>query len=242
MIKAVEPSRLGSGGRRAVEIRQMSRRYTSLRRHLLADTVSHPDSFGKIVTRSRRMQAIFVFIESIAPSAPTCCCPPTPASCWPPTASCPSWYGAGSPAATSTTGSKLTRSVSRRRAQRPGDRPRRRATLRAGAPVRPVQRDDAGFAAEKAGGGRRVRLYPQRRRTLRARKPARLDGAGGARPGRYPEAGRAAQPRRGAQGAGAGADSTCTPSTIPLVFLYDAINPRLSAQHNMIYADNRSYF
>lgn len=71
MIKAVEPSRLVSGVQRAIEIRQLARRYTDLRRHLLADKVGNPKAFERIITRNHRMQAIFVFIESIAPTAET---------------------------------------------------------------------------------------------------------------------------------------------------------------------------
>jgi two-component system nitrogen regulation response regulator GlnG len=71
MIKVVEPSRLISGIRRAVEMRQLNRRYTTLRRHLLSDELSNPAAFAGILTRNRRMQAIFLFIEAIAPTAET---------------------------------------------------------------------------------------------------------------------------------------------------------------------------
>jgi DNA-binding NtrC family response regulator len=71
MVKAVEPSRLVSGVRRAIELRQLSRRYSTLRESLLADKLSHPDAFESIVTRNRRMQAIFAFSESIAESDET---------------------------------------------------------------------------------------------------------------------------------------------------------------------------
>jgi DNA-binding NtrC family response regulator len=71
MVKAVEPSRLISGIRRAVEMRQLSRDYDSLRSRLLADEIQHPEAFARIVTRNRRMHGIFVFIESIAPTAET---------------------------------------------------------------------------------------------------------------------------------------------------------------------------
>jgi DNA-binding NtrC family response regulator len=69
MVKAVEPSRLVSGLRRAIEMRQLSRRYTKLRVRMMADEISHPETFIKFVTHNRRMQAIFVFIESIAPTS-----------------------------------------------------------------------------------------------------------------------------------------------------------------------------
>ncbi len=71
MVKAVEPSRLVSGIRRAVEMRQLSRDYDNLRTRLLADEIQRPEAFARIVTRNRRMHGIFVFIESIAPTAET---------------------------------------------------------------------------------------------------------------------------------------------------------------------------
>ncbi len=71
MIKAVEPSRLIGGLRRAIELRQLSRRYNNLREHLFADEILHPEAFSKIVTKNRKIQAGFVFVEAIAPSAET---------------------------------------------------------------------------------------------------------------------------------------------------------------------------
>jgi DNA-binding NtrC family response regulator len=71
MVKAVEPSRLISGVRRAMEVRRLSRRYSALRDSLLAEGLSRPETFRHIVTRNRRMQAIFQYIESIAPTSET---------------------------------------------------------------------------------------------------------------------------------------------------------------------------
>lgn len=71
MVKAVEPSRLVSGVKRAIEMRCLERRYSSLKAHLLSDAVAHPEAFTRIVTASPHMEAIFRFIESIAPSRET---------------------------------------------------------------------------------------------------------------------------------------------------------------------------
>ncbi len=71
MIKAVEPSRLISGLRRAIELRQLSRRYSDLRERMLADKIRQPEAFTKIISQNRKMQANFVFVEAIAPSAET---------------------------------------------------------------------------------------------------------------------------------------------------------------------------
>ena len=71
MVKAVEPNRLTSGIRRAVEMRRLARRYDSLRERLLAEKLSHPEHFRQIITRNNRIQSIFRFIESIAPTSET---------------------------------------------------------------------------------------------------------------------------------------------------------------------------
>jgi DNA-binding NtrC family response regulator len=71
MIKAVEPNRLTSGIQRAIEMRRLARRYDSLREHLLAEKLKSPQTFSPIITRDPRVQAIFRFIESIAPTQET---------------------------------------------------------------------------------------------------------------------------------------------------------------------------
>ena len=71
MVKAVEPSRLISGVQRAIELRGISRRYTNLRKRMMADEVRHPETFEPIVTQNQRMKTLFVFVESIAPTAET---------------------------------------------------------------------------------------------------------------------------------------------------------------------------
>jgi len=71
MVKAVEPNRLTSGIQRAVEMRRLARRYSSLRERLLAEKLRSPEHFSPIITRNPRVQAIFRFIESIAPTSET---------------------------------------------------------------------------------------------------------------------------------------------------------------------------
>ncbi|MBN2553013.1 MAG: sigma-54-dependent Fis family transcriptional regulator [Spirochaetales bacterium] len=71
MVKAVEPNRLTSGVQRAIEMRRLARRYNALREGMLAEKLSHPEHFRSILTRNPRMQAIFRFIESIAPTSET---------------------------------------------------------------------------------------------------------------------------------------------------------------------------
>jgi DNA-binding NtrC family response regulator len=71
MVKVVEPSRLVGGLRRAIDLHRLEVRYGDLRQRLLADRLAHPEAFRSIVTRDGRMQGIFTFIESIAPTAET---------------------------------------------------------------------------------------------------------------------------------------------------------------------------
>jgi DNA-binding NtrC family response regulator len=71
MVKAVEPNRLTSGIRRAVEMRRLARRYSSLRERLMAEKLEFPEHFSGIITRNPRIQSIFRFIESIAPTSET---------------------------------------------------------------------------------------------------------------------------------------------------------------------------
>jgi DNA-binding NtrC family response regulator len=66
MVKAVEENRLVSGVRRAVEYRELKREYRELRRKLLSDKLSNPEAFSHLITQDRKMQSIFLFVESIA--------------------------------------------------------------------------------------------------------------------------------------------------------------------------------
>ncbi len=68
MVKAVEESRLISGVKRAVEIRQLRRQYGDLRTKLLDDKLQYPEAFSHIISQSRKMQSIFLFVESVAQS------------------------------------------------------------------------------------------------------------------------------------------------------------------------------
>lgn len=71
MVKPVEPSRLASGVRRAVEMRALSRRYGALRERLLSERLEHPEAFAAIVTASRRMQAVLALADALAATEET---------------------------------------------------------------------------------------------------------------------------------------------------------------------------
>ena len=66
MVKPVEESRLVSGVKRAIELRELKREYSDLRRRFLRDRLSNPEVFSHIVTQDRKMHSIFLYLESIA--------------------------------------------------------------------------------------------------------------------------------------------------------------------------------
>jgi DNA-binding NtrC family response regulator len=68
MVKPVEKSRLISGVKRAVEIRELQRENQLLRSHVLSDRLEHPEAFSEIITNSPMLRSIFQYIESISMS------------------------------------------------------------------------------------------------------------------------------------------------------------------------------
>jgi DNA-binding NtrC family response regulator len=68
MVKPVEKSRLISGVKRAIELRELQRENKSLRAHVLSDRLEHPEAFTEIVTNSPMMRSVFQYIEAISSS------------------------------------------------------------------------------------------------------------------------------------------------------------------------------
>jgi DNA-binding NtrC family response regulator len=68
MVKPVEKSRLISGVKRAVEIRELQRENQLLRAHVLSDQLEHPEAFSEVITNSPMLRSIFQYIESISMS------------------------------------------------------------------------------------------------------------------------------------------------------------------------------
>jgi DNA-binding NtrC family response regulator len=66
MVKPVEKSRLISGVKRAIEIRELQRENKWLRAHVLSDELEHPEVFSEIITNSPTMKSIFQYIEAIS--------------------------------------------------------------------------------------------------------------------------------------------------------------------------------
>ena len=68
MVKPLEKSRLISGVRRAIEIRELQRENQLLRAHVLSDQLEHPEAFSEIITNSGTMRSIFQYMEAISNS------------------------------------------------------------------------------------------------------------------------------------------------------------------------------
>jgi DNA-binding NtrC family response regulator len=66
MVKPVEKSRLISGLKRAIEIRELQRENRLLKAHVLSDQLEHPEAFSEIVTNHGTMRSIFQYIEAIS--------------------------------------------------------------------------------------------------------------------------------------------------------------------------------
>ena len=66
MVKPVEKSRLISGVKRAIEIRELQRENRLLKARVLSDQLQHPEAFSEIVTRHGTMRSIFQYIEAIS--------------------------------------------------------------------------------------------------------------------------------------------------------------------------------
>ncbi len=69
MVKPVEPMRLVSGVRRALEVRGLRRECDALRDHMLAKELADPTAFAHLVTANPRMVNLFHYIEAIAPAS-----------------------------------------------------------------------------------------------------------------------------------------------------------------------------
>ncbi|MBF0178887.1 MAG: sigma-54-dependent Fis family transcriptional regulator [Magnetococcales bacterium] len=69
LIKPAENSRFISCVRRAMEVRSLQREVGTLKHYLLEDQLQHAEAFAAIITKSRKMRAVFQYVEAIAPSS-----------------------------------------------------------------------------------------------------------------------------------------------------------------------------
>jgi len=68
LTKPVDPNRLVASVRKALQVSELGNQNRILRDYLLADRLRNPDAFAGIVTNSKKMRAIFQYIEAIASS------------------------------------------------------------------------------------------------------------------------------------------------------------------------------
>ena len=68
LVKPVEESRFISSVQKALDLRDLQQEITSLKQHLLTGELENEAAFSLIITRSKKMRAIFQYIESIAKS------------------------------------------------------------------------------------------------------------------------------------------------------------------------------
>jgi DNA-binding NtrC family response regulator len=68
LVKPVEESRFLSSIHKVLEVTYLKDEITSLKRHLLSGELEHRDAFTGIITNSKKMLAIFKYIEAIAES------------------------------------------------------------------------------------------------------------------------------------------------------------------------------
>jgi two-component system nitrogen regulation response regulator GlnG len=69
LVKPVDEARLAGAVRRAIEIGQVRRENSLLKKALLSGELEHPEAFAAIVTQSPGMRSIFQYAEAIASSS-----------------------------------------------------------------------------------------------------------------------------------------------------------------------------
>jgi len=65
-VKPVDSTTLVNGIRRAMELSEIRRENTLLKRHLLSPRLLHPEAFAEIITGNREMLALFQYVEAVA--------------------------------------------------------------------------------------------------------------------------------------------------------------------------------
>ena len=68
LVKPVEESRFTSSIKRALELRTLRRQVDALKHYLISDNLEHGEAFAAIVTVSRKMRALFQYLEAVAGS------------------------------------------------------------------------------------------------------------------------------------------------------------------------------
>jgi len=68
-VKTVEEDRLTAGVQRALRMQELQRENDRLQRHVLEGNLDHPEVFAPLVTCDSKMQALFRYLEAVAPSS-----------------------------------------------------------------------------------------------------------------------------------------------------------------------------
>lgn len=68
LVKPVEENRFVTSVRKVLEVRSLRKQVGALKRSLLSDRLEQEDAFRAIITTSRKMRAVFQYMESIATS------------------------------------------------------------------------------------------------------------------------------------------------------------------------------
>ncbi len=66
LVKPVEPGRLVTALRKALEVSSLSSELSNLKQRLLSDHLDHPDAFAAIVTGDKKMRSLFQYVEVVA--------------------------------------------------------------------------------------------------------------------------------------------------------------------------------
>jgi DNA-binding NtrC family response regulator len=66
MVKPVEKSRMVSGVKRALDLRELQNECSQLKERLVSDRLEHPEAFSEIVTNNATMRSIFQYVETVA--------------------------------------------------------------------------------------------------------------------------------------------------------------------------------
>ncbi|MBI9053302.1 MAG: sigma-54-dependent Fis family transcriptional regulator [Bacteroidales bacterium] len=68
LLKPVERNRLLSSIKKVVELRELKRQYSLLKRHMLSDSIENTKAFRHIITQNKAMKSIFKYMEAIGKS------------------------------------------------------------------------------------------------------------------------------------------------------------------------------
>jgi two-component system, NtrC family, response regulator HydG len=69
MLKPVEPNQLIAAINKALQVSGLMDEVSTLKKYLLSDHLEHKEAFNKIITRSKKMRAVFQYTEAVSKSA-----------------------------------------------------------------------------------------------------------------------------------------------------------------------------